>query len=68
VPHFSWASGQRDGDHVVIERWPRTKRIYSARCSGAPIQYVDLDQWHRRWGYVTSPCEIIVQERLKDLL
>jgi hypothetical protein len=51
---FRWASiyksGRCDGDHVVIERWPKTKRIYSLRFSGAPVKHVDLPWDARRVG------------------
>ena len=61
---FRWASnykkGRCDGDHVVIERWPRSKGIYSIRFSGAPVQHVYLDNLYERCGRltVTGPCDI----------
>jgi hypothetical protein len=71
VYHFSWASsykaGRCDGDHVVIERWPKTKGIYSVRFSGAPVEHVSLDEWEAGWGRLTGPCDIVCNERLDNL-
>ena len=72
---FRWASkykkGQCDGDHVVIERWPRSKRIYSVRFSGAPVQHVWLENWGKRWRWprltVTGPCDIAYLDNPNDL-
>lgn len=70
VYHFSypsWKSGRCDGDRVVIERWPKTKGIYSVRFSGAQVPHVALDDWDSRWGRLTGPCEIIWLDRPNDL-
>ena len=73
---FRWASsykkGHCEGDHVVIERWQRSRRIYSARFSGAPVDHVWLDQWDPRWGRMIvegagGPCQIVRLERPNDL-
>ena len=70
--HFSWAStyksGQCEGDHVVIERWPKTKGIYSIRFDGGPVPHVTVDNWDRRFSFrLAGPCEMIRPDRLNEL-
>jgi hypothetical protein len=71
VYHFSWASqwkfGRCDGDYVVIERWPRTKGIYSVHFGGWPVEHVTLDDWDVRWGRLSGPCDVIRLDRPYDL-
>ena len=70
---FRWASnykkGRCDGDHVVIERWPKTKAIYSVRFSGTPVEHVYVEDW--RWGELltslTRSCDIVWDDRFNDL-
>jgi len=69
---FRWGSnykkGHCEGDHVVIERWPRSNSLYSVRFSGAPVDHVQLAAWDDRWGQLTGePCEILTLERPDDL-
>lgn len=69
--HFSFQSfDQLDGTRVVIERWPKTKGIYSARFSGDPIPYVHVSAGDPLWSvaiFTRLPCEIVANETIKDL-
>ena len=71
VYDFRWGSsykkGRCDGDHVVIERWPRSKGIYSVRFSGAPVPHVYFDEWDPRWGRLRGPCEIVWLDKPNEL-
>jgi hypothetical protein len=55
------------GDSAVLGRWPRTKRIYQALFSGAPVDCGGETEWNPQWGPVTGNCDIIVRERIKEL-
>ena len=59
-----------DGTRVVIERWPKTKAIYSAQFSGDPIPYTHVSAGDPLWSttiFTRFPCEIVANDTIKTL-